>query len=121
MYYDNRNLMQRTSQPQTQARPKKKEVRTPKIDVFETEEKYFIRLSLPGVKKEHLKIFFNEQGLLEVKGEVITTLPANTQKVIVQEIFEGPFQRQIRLPNKLDKRNIDYSYDNGVLIMILSK
>ncbi|WP_078544545.1 Hsp20/alpha crystallin family protein [Litchfieldia alkalitelluris] len=123
MYYDN-NQQQFGSQrtPQIKNRNnQQKQVRTPRTDLFETENQYYIRLSLPGVKKEHLDIFINEGGILEIKGKVVTKLPDHTINIIQQEIYQGPFHRQIKIPNVVDKQSVKFSYNNGILEVLINK
>jgi HSP20 family protein len=107
--------------PNKKTEKSKNEIRAPKVDLFETNQQYFLRLSLPGVKKENLKIFLNEQGLLEISGRVVTHLPEATKNIIVQEIFQGPFQRKIKIPGTVDKQSIKFHYDNGILEVYMAK
>ncbi|MBM7663472.1 HSP20 family protein [Bacillus mesophilus] len=100
---------------------RKNEIRSPKVDLFETNQQYFLRLSLPGVRKENLKIFLNEQGILEISGRVVTHLPETTKNIIVQEIFQGPFQRKVKIPDLVDKQSIKFHYDNGILEVYMAK
>lgn len=96
-------------------------VRNPRIDLFETEEHYCIRLSLPGVKKEQLDINFTEKGDIEVRGIVTTNLPETLQKVLIQEIYQGPFYRKIYVPRSVNKEGVTFSYNNGILEIIMKK
>ncbi|MRH43205.1 Hsp20 family protein [Aquibacillus halophilus] len=121
MYYDNNHKldgMQKGSRGSYYNR--QKEVRTPKVDLFETDNSYYLRISLPGVKKENLEVFINEHGLLEIKGKVVTYIPDNAQKIILQEIYQGPFHRKVKIPTKIDKQNVDFSYNNGILEVYLN-
>ncbi|WP_456275197.1 Hsp20/alpha crystallin family protein [Bacillus sp. AK128] len=100
---------------------RKNEIRSPKVDLFETNQQYFLRLSLPGVKKENLKILLNEQGFLDISGKVVTHFPEVTRNIIVQEIFQGPFQRKVKIPGGVDKQSIKFHYDNGILEVYMAK
>ncbi|KKB34246.1 Hsp20/alpha crystallin family protein [Bacillus thermotolerans] len=99
----------------------KQEVRTPRMDLFELESSYYLRLSLPGVKRENMRLFFNERGLLEVKGKVITALPKQLKHTITQEIYEGPFHRTIELPGEVNRQTVRFNYEGGVLEIFLEK
>lgn len=118
----NKNLYGIPQNIQTQpSRKQKNEIRTPKVDLFETSNQYFLRLSLPGVKKENLKIFINDQGYLDISGNVETIIPEATKNVIIQEIFQGPFQRKVKIPGAIDKQSIKFNYKNGILEIFMAK
>ncbi|MBP3953200.1 Hsp20/alpha crystallin family protein [Bacillus suaedae] len=97
------------------------EIRTPKIDLFETDEHFYLRLSLPGVNKEKLKIFFNDEDHLVIQGIVSTNVPENIVDIVAQEIFQGPFKRTVQLPSAVDKQSIKFLYDRGILEIFLQK
>lgn len=99
----------------------KVEVRNPRVDLFETEREFIVRLSLPGVKRENLEINFTHQGYLEIKGIVTTEAPMGVNKVIAQEIFQGPFYRLVRLPQSAQHQGLNFSYDNGILVIYIKK
>lgn len=124
MYYDKkqgRNDIQRKPQGNQRSNNKQKDVRTPRADLFETNDHYYIRLSLPGVKKENLNIVIDEKGMLEIKGKVITNIPEHTKNIIQQEIYQGPFFRKIKLNSKVDKQSIKFNYNNGILEIYIKK
>ncbi|MFC4321538.1 Hsp20/alpha crystallin family protein [Litchfieldia salsa] len=122
MYYDSDHQFgsQRTSTVKHRNH-QQKAVRTPRIDFVETENQYYIRLSIPGVKKENLEININQEGNLEIKGKVITILPENTKNIIFQEIYQGPFHRLIKIPNSIDKQSVQFSYNSGILEVSINK
>ncbi|QOR67407.1 Hsp20/alpha crystallin family protein [Cytobacillus suaedae] len=119
-YHKNLQAMQRNPQV-SQPVSKGVEVRAPKADVFETVEGYYIRISLPGVKKKNLNIFFNDRNQLEISGKVVTERPEHTSKVLAQEIFQGPFHRVMNVPQNIDKQNVQFNYVNGILEIHLTK
>lgn len=123
MYDDkNHNLHGMKSTPQKKHRNfQQKEVRAPKVDLFETDHSYYLRLSLPGVKKENLDISITEQSILEIKGKVITNLPENIKNIVFQEIYQGPFHRKIKIPKKIDKQSVRFSYNSGILEVYINK
>ncbi|MBB6454010.1 HSP20 family protein [Salirhabdus euzebyi] len=98
-----------------------KKVRTPRLDSFEMDDHYFLRISLPGVKKDNLEVYFGQEGYLEIKGKVVTIIPENFKKIISQEIYQGPFHRKIQLPNTVKKNDVNFSYENGILEIYISK
>lgn len=124
MFYDKkqgRNEIQRKPQGNQRSSNKQKDIRTPRADLFETNDYYYIRLSLPGVKKENLTIKLDDKGVLEIRGKVITNLPEHTKNIIHQEIYQGPFYRKINLSSKVDKQSINFKYNNGILDITIKK
>lgn len=123
MYYDNNQQYyggKRTSQVKNR-NSQQKAVRTPRVDLFETASQYYLRLSLPGVKKEHLEVFVNEGGILELKGKVVTKIPEHVRNIIIQEIYQGPFHRQVKLPKTIDKQSVKFDYNSGILEIYINK
>jgi HSP20 family protein len=99
----------------------REEVRTPKIDLYEEDRQYFLRISIPGVKKENLHIYFVNQDLLEIKGTVLSYAPEQTINKIAEEIYQGHFLRRIRVPKDIDKQNLKFNYNRGILEVFLPK
>lgn len=102
-------------------RPEDNQVRTPRLDIFELESSYFVRLSIPGVQKENLTVSMNKDGILDVNGIVKTVKIPGVQKVLTQEIYEGPFRRRIQFPIEVDKNFIEVNCDKGILEIEVKK
>ncbi|UFU00553.1 Hsp20/alpha crystallin family protein [Radiobacillus kanasensis] len=97
------------------------QVRTPRIDVYESDTDYYIRMSLPGVQKENLHVkLLNDQDL-EIKGNVYSSHPDHINQLVAQEIFEGPFYRLIRFPTYIRKNSISFDYKAGILQLSIKK
>jgi HSP20 family protein len=97
------------------------EVRTPKIDVYESENTYFIRICLPGVRKEDLQIRFVSGRELEVKGRIKLMITEEYTNSVIKEIFQGPFRRKVTLPKEVDTSNLRFDYQGGILEIVLHK
>jgi HSP20 family protein len=86
---------------------------------FESEGKVEVWAELAGVKQESIEIFV-EGGSLVIKGwrgERIRG-PRDYYQV---EIFQGPFERKIDLPVKIDADKVSAFYDEGMLKIVLPK
>jgi HSP20 family protein len=99
----------------------KVEVRTPKIDLYESENTYFIRISLPGVRKEELQIRFTSERYLEIKGRVKPVVPVEFSENVMREIYQGPFRRIVNLPKAVDSSNLRFDYQGGILDIYIHK
>lgn len=89
-----------------------------KTDIFEKENKYIIETDLPGIKKENIKISY-ENGYLTIK---ITknTLSESPNKYIRRERFYGEIKRSFYIGIKRET-DITASYKNGTLLISFPK
>lgn len=95
--------------------------RTPRVDVYESEAMYYLRLSIPGVKSENLVIRFVNETDLEIKGHVKPSHPQHIENLVTKEIYEGPFYRLIRFPTELLNETIQFDYSCGILNIYIEK
>lgn len=80
----------------------------PPIDVFETAEKLWIVVALPGVDPERLEVLI-EGGVLSIAGERSLPQQFRHAEVHRMEIPHGRFERQLELPGgrfELDERQL---------------
>lgn len=97
------------------------EMRTPKIDLYESENTYFIRISLPGVRKEELQLRFTSESSIEIKGRVKPVIPIEFSENIMREIYQGPFRRVVNLPKAVNSSNLRFDYQGGILDIYIHK
>lgn len=91
----------------------------PELNIYETDKKFEITLALPGMKKEDIELSL-EGNTLSIRGERELKKDENKKYHRVESRF-GKFERNLPLPNVVDKENIDASYENGVLTITLPK
>lgn len=93
----------------------------PAMDVKETDNEYYVRADLPGVKKDDLDISIQD-GVLTINAE---TKYENEEKdngrVIRQERRYGKFVRSMRLGDAVDVDKVKAEYKDGVLNLTLPK
>ncbi len=92
----------------------------PAMDVAENDKEFTIRVDLPGLKADDLKVEVND-GLLTVSGELGDTVEKEGDRYHYRERSFGAFQRSIRLPNTIDADKVEASFDDGVLNIVLPK
>ncbi|MDQ0197738.1 Hsp20/alpha crystallin family protein [Neobacillus ginsengisoli] len=86
----------------------------PMIDILEGEQEVLVLIELPGVKKENIELGLNG-NTLTIKG---TALPIhNHLKVTYSERFYGEFQRQIKLPDTINPKDLNAKFWNGILFV----
>ncbi len=91
----------------------------PGVDIVEEENKYAIQLTLPGMKKEDIKIDLHE-GKLSVSGERKFVREENKKYHSVQTNY-GAFERSLYLPDNAKPEAIEAEYIDGVLIVSIPK
>ena len=94
----------------------------PAIDIAETNEELTLKAELPGVKKEDLKVTF-EDGLLTIEGEKREERRERDDKkqYHIYERNYGAFARSFTLPTSIDDKLIKAEFHNGVLTVHLPK
>lgn len=92
----------------------------PVADISETETEYLIKAELPEVKKEDVKVTF-EQGLLTICGERRQENKQQDESEIRVESFYGSFSRSFSLPDNVDAKAIRADSKDGVLRVRIPK
>ncbi len=91
----------------------------PSMDVSETENEYKIRLEVPGIQKEDIKVEL-ENDMLTISGEKKNETVDKGEKHFRVERTYGKFARRLRLAD-IDNEKISASYKNGVLEVSVAK
>lgn len=94
-------------------------VRTPPIDIFETDEGLMLRADLPGVSPEDLELQVQDNRLT-LFGRVNYHLPEHAV-LMHQEYQQGDFLRSFILSDDVDHERISAKLTNGVLEVSLPK
>ena len=92
----------------------------PLADIVEHEKEYMIRIDLPDVPKEDVKVLFDD-GVLTVKGERKVEKEVKGEKVHRTERYFGEFERNFVLPDEIDPKLIRAEAKNGVLVVHVPK
>lgn len=92
----------------------------PPADVVEHEKEYLVKIDLPEVKKDDVKVLFDD-GVLTVKGERKVEKEVKGETVHRTERFYGSFERSFTLPDDVDPKLIRAEAKDGVLTLILPK
>jgi HSP20 family protein len=92
----------------------------PLADIVEREKEYLIRVDLPEVRKEDVKVLFDD-GVLTIKGERKVEKDEKGDKVHRTERFYGMFERSFVLPEDVDAKAIRAESKEGVLTVHLPR
>lgn len=92
----------------------------PMLDIAEREDELLIKAELPGMKSEDIDISV-EGNMLTVSGEKTVTEEDKREDFYHTERRYGAFRRTITLPSTVDADNVQASYENGVLSIVVPK
>ncbi len=92
----------------------------PPVDISETEQEYLIRASLPSVKKDDVKVTFDD-GMLTLSGERRREETRKDEKYHKVESYYGSFARSFTLPDGIDAGAIRAESKDGVLVVHVPK
>ena len=92
----------------------------PALDISERKDAYLVTVELPGVEADDLDITL-EDGLLTIQGERHFAHDSSEQQFHRVERRYGAFRRSITLPAQVQAEQIEASFDNGVLQIVVPK
>jgi len=92
----------------------------PAVDVFETEEALVLRLELPGVVSQDLRV--NTDGSrVRISGTRRIPQTGDVTRLHQMEIAFGPFRREIRVHIPFDQDRVSAHLEDGFLSVSLPK
>jgi len=93
---------------------------TPVVDIAEHDDDYIVKVELPGVNKDEVKITL-ESNILTIRGEKKQEKETKKENLHRVERSYGSFQRSFTLPTTVKSDKIDASYKDGILTIALPK
>jgi HSP20 family protein len=93
---------------------------TPRVDLAETEDAYFIQADVPGLKKDDIEINYQD-GTLTVRGERTFDETSENRKFVRVERSYGRFYRAFTLPKSVNESDIQATFEDGVLTIEVPK
>ncbi len=94
--------------------------RTPLANVKETEEKYMVDMELPGLDKQDIELTLSEDTL-EIKGETKKSVEEEEEGYVRREYSSANYYRAFKVPENVEKDEIDASLERGILKLTLPK
>jgi HSP20 family protein len=92
----------------------------PSVDLYETADAFILEADLPGVKEEDIKLEVKNSDLV-LRGWRTLEKSGSDGHFHTMERCSGHFLRRIKLPEHVDKAQIQAKFDDGVLHVILPK
>jgi HSP20 family protein len=92
----------------------------PAANITELEGSFQLDLAVPGMSREDFKIDV-ENNLLTISSEKQAQNEENEKNFTRKEFVYGSFSRSFTLPKSVDADNINASYKDGILQIVLPK
>jgi len=92
----------------------------PNADITENEDEYQIMMDIPGMDKNDIKITIQD-GRVSVTGERKAEEKEEKADFVRQERYYGSFFRSFKLPEKVKEEDIEASFKDGVLKLLIPK
>ena len=93
---------------------------SPMVDVSEDDKHYTVKVELPEMKREDIKVSL-ESGVLSISGERRFEKEEKGKKYHRVERAYGSFIRSFTLPDNADANQADAQYRDGVLTVNVGK
>ncbi len=84
------------------------------VDVFQTDKEFVVRAPVAAVDVEDLEVVIDDEMLI-IKGQRQEEEKITKDDYFYQECFWGSFERQVILPEDIDKNKLKATLQNGVL------
>ena len=93
---------------------------TPALDVSEDKDSLYVRVELPGMKREEIELSLHN-GSLSISGERKSESKYTDAQVYRAERFFGRFHRSVTLPTPVAAEKVKAQYQDGILTVTLPK
>lgn len=92
-----------------------------KLDLVESLKEITVTVELPGIKKEDVEVYLEDDGILYIQAERKQQVKEDTDRYHCSERSFGKISRQLWLPTSVDADNIQSRFENGLLELCLPK
>jgi HSP20 family protein len=92
--------------------------RIPQADIYETGDRYFLELDMPGTSRENIEIDCDGDELT-IYGKINEI--ESEWKPVMTEFTNMDYRRVFTVGQKVNRDTIEAKYDNGVLTIELEK
>lgn len=93
---------------------------TPRVDIAETDKSYVIKMEIPEVDKNDVKVSL-DNGVLTISGERKQEKEEKGTRFHRVERYYGSFDRSFSLPENVDQTHLDATFKDGMLKVELPK
>ena len=96
-------------------------LRIPALDLTESEMSYTVKLDMPGVAKEDLKVTVDGRRVMVQAESSKKEDKKEGERVVYSERSMSSYSRSFMLPSEVDQREATAKFENGVLTLTLPK
>lgn len=96
-------------------------LRSPALDVAEAERSYTVKVDLPGIAKDDVKIAIEGRRVTIEAQTERSDEKKDGERVIYSERSSASYARSFTLPSELDQAESSAKMEHGVLILTLAK
>jgi HSP20 family protein len=95
--------------------------RSPALDVAEHERGYTVKLDVPGVAKEDIKVQVDGRQVTVQAQSQNSSEKKDGERIVYRERAVASFARSFTLPQEVEQSESGAKLDNGVLTLTLAK
>lgn len=95
--------------------------RSPALDVAESESAFTVKLEVPGVAKEDVKVSIDGRNVTVQAQSQHSEERNDGDRIVYRERSLGSYARSFRLPVEVEQAEANAKLDNGVLTLTLPK
>ena len=92
----------------------------PAVDIYEGPDVIYVVVEAAGVDIDSLHLILEGQ-FLHLSGQRHSPVSLGKRRFYQMEIEYGPFERTVRIPVAIDMEQIEAHYENGMLIVEMSR
>lgn len=102
---------------------KKATIHSLDVDLIETEEKYYLKVDVPGIEKEEIDIEAGDKDISIVATfkPFIEEIEEEDKTVLISDIKQGRCRKSIRFSNNIEIDKISAKFNNGTVLITIPK
>lgn len=89
-------------------------------NVWEEENKIFVKMAMPGIKKEDIKISVTGDSI-NIEGKTAQEKEEKEKRYFLKTLQSYSYSQSFNLPSIVDPDNVEASFENGILTVKLPK
>lgn len=102
---------------------KKATIHSLDVDLIETEEKYYLKVDVPGIEKEEIDIEAGDKDISIVATfkPFIEEIEEEDKTVLISDIKQGRCSKSIRFSNNIEIDKISAKFNNRTVLITIPK
>lgn len=102
---------------------KKATIHSLDVDLIETEEKYYLKVDVPGIEKEEIDIEAGDKDISIVATfkPYIEEIEEEDKTVLISDIKQGRCSKSIIFSNNIEIDKISAKFNNGTVLITIPK